>query len=86
MGVQLIITRTEFNFMIFQICKDGWTSMKGSIKFWIHFNPSLDQGFVFFYGNKQRCKRIHSKFEDPMLYPEEARKVSQNGGQELNGS
>ncbi|XP_077998568.1 receptor-transporting protein 3-like [Glandiceps talaboti] len=62
-----------------QTCGHGWTSMKGRIVFWFHYNPTRGEGFVQFKLYGQQCTRCNNgKFEFAMWYPEEVQKVMVN--------
>ncbi|XP_070560976.1 receptor-transporting protein 3-like [Ptychodera flava] len=62
-----------------QTCGHGWTSMKGRIVFWFHFNHSVGEGFLQFKLYGQQCQRCKTgNYEFAMWYPEEVQKVLTN--------
>merc|ERR1711990_551261 len=66
-------------------CGNGWTSMRGLIRFQIQiqnlFMPDrvCNMGNIFAQMFGQKCQRcIDERFENPMWYPEEVTKVLEN--------
>ena len=60
-----------------QGCKDGWTSMYGSVTFYYKSYPNYSYGKIYYNISKQQCEKCPRKeFIEPLWYPEEAQKVS----------